>query len=228
MSLRLGLTLLSLGPLAVACSQAARNELVKRLDHAVNFDFLTDVLARGAFMRKGQRLLERCAQESSFAAVLMMDLDYFKRVNDRWGHATGDLLLREFSHTIGRQLRPQDLFGRVGGEEFAMVLPHVTHTEVCDIAKRLCDATRALVIDAPNGDPVSTTLSIGLQFGSCDTGHMQLENWLLSADAALYQAKAQGRDQFVDASRDDDAQVLDRALHPQAKEAATSALPQPA
>ncbi|MFC7206601.1 diguanylate cyclase domain-containing protein [Comamonas endophytica] len=106
LSLRLGLALLSLGPLAVACTQAARSELLDRLNRAASHDSLTDVLMRGAFMAHGQRLLERLQHENRPSAVLMLDLDHFKRVNDLHGHAAGDALLRAFAKTVGRVLRP--------------------------------------------------------------------------------------------------------------------------
>ncbi|MNZ68005.1 putative diguanylate cyclase YcdT [compost metagenome] len=191
-SLRLGLTLLSLGPLAVACSQAARNELLHRLDHAVSHDFLTNTLARGAFLAQGQRLLERLHRQAVPAAVLMLDIDHFKRVNDRHGHPAGDALLRTLAQTVSQVLRPQDLLGRMGGEEFAVLLPGVQADTAQQITARVCAAVRAQRLDLPDGTVLQATLSIGL---AVTGGHPQtLDALLLQADAALYQAKAAGRD----------------------------------
>lgn len=192
LSLRLGLTLLSLGPLAVACSQIARNELLHRLDRAASHDSLTDVLARGAFFNKGQRLLERLQHECRPAAVLMLDLDHFKRVNDNHGHAAGDALLRAFAKTVGRVLRPQDLLGRIGGEEFAVLLPNVRPAAAEQIATRICAAVRSQRLALRNGPELRVTVSAGL---ACNEGVAQkLDELLQRADGALYQAKHAGRD----------------------------------
>lgn len=195
-SLRLGLTLLSLGPLAVACSNAVRNELLQRLDRAVNFDYLTDVLARGAFLRQGQRQLERCTHDGISTAVLMLDLDHFKHVNDRFGHAGGDALLCAFSQGLRNTLRPHDVFGRLGGEEFAIVLPQVSHAEALVIANRMLNVTRDLQV--PLGkETIRATVSIGLVHASQVPPATRVDDLLLLADKALYEAKACGRDKVV-------------------------------
>lgn len=191
-SLRLGLTLLSMGPLAVACSQIARSELLRQLDHAVNHDSLTDVLARGAFLAQGQRWIERLQQTVEPAAVLMLDLDHFKRVNDRHGHAAGDAVLRAFTQTVGEVLRPQDLLGRMGGEEFAVLLPGVRASAAQQIATRICTAVRAQRLELAAGAQIKVTVSIGVAL--TDGTPQTLAQLLQRADVALYQAKAAGRD----------------------------------
>ncbi len=201
LSLRLGLTLLSMGPLAVAGAQIARNELLNRLDRAASHDSLTDVLARGAFLSKGQRLLERLQHETRPAAVLMLDLDHFKRVNDQHGHAAGDALLRAFAKTVGRVLRPQDLLGRIGGEEFAVLLPGVRPAAAEQIAARICAAVRAQRLALRNGPELRVTVSVGL---ACNDGTPQtLDALLQRADLALYQAKDAGRDGWQRSSASD-------------------------
>lgn len=191
-SLRLGLTLLSMGPLAVACSQVARSELLRRLDRAVSHDSLTDVLARAAFLSQGQRRLERLQQSNEPAAVLMLDLDHFKLVNDHHGHHAGDALLSAFARTVTQVLRPEDLLGRVGGEEFAVLLPGVRASAAQQIATRICMAVRAQRLTLPQGAVVQVTVSIGVAL----TGNapQTLAELLQRADVALYQAKAAGRD----------------------------------
>lgn len=193
-SLRLGLTLLSMGPLAVACSQIARTELLRQLDRAVSHDSLTDVLARGAFMAQGQRLLERLQRQAQPVAVLMLDLDFFKQVNDRHGHAAGDALLSAFAKTVGQVLRPQDLLGRVGGEEFAVLLPDVTTVEAQQIAKRICTAVRAQRMELAQETVLQVTVSIGVAMAG--NTPQTLSELLQRADMALYQAKAAGRDNW--------------------------------
>jgi diguanylate cyclase (GGDEF)-like protein len=161
LSFRMGLCMLVLGPLAVAGSHMARNELMQKLSHAVNHDFLTDMLARGAFMKQGQRILERCRQDGQPFAILMLDLDHFKQINDSFGHAGGDQLLRSFSQTLTQVLRAQDIVGRMGGEEFAVALPKVDATAAQEIAKRINRAIRELRV--PMDDKtMSATVSIGL------------------------------------------------------------------
>lgn len=205
-SLRLGLTLLSMGPLAVACSQIARSELLRRLDRAVSYDSLTDALARGAFLAQGQRRLERLQHSSEPAAVLMLDLDHFKRVNDRHGHAAGDALLHAFAQTVGQVLRPQDLLGRVGGEEFAILLSGVRASTAQQIATRICTAVRAQRLELPQGAVLRVTVSIGMAL--TDGTPESLAEMLQRADVALYQAKAAGRDGWQLSSDDEPGNLV--------------------
>ncbi|MEG1771140.1 MAG: diguanylate cyclase [Comamonas sp.] len=209
-SLRLGLTLLSMGPLAVACSQLARSELLRRLDRAVSHDSLTDVLARGAFLAQGQRLLERLQHPREPAAVLMLDLDHFKRVNDRHGHAAGDAVLRAFALTVGQALRPQDLLGRVGGEEFAVLLPGVRASAAQQIATRICTAVRAQRLELSPDVQLKVTVSIGVAL--TDGGPQTLAALLQRADVALYQAKAAGRDGWHLGTADSDSPQLEARI----------------
>lgn len=192
-SFRMGLSMLVLGPLAVAGSHMARTELMRKLRHAVNHDFLTDALARGAFLKQGQSMLERCQQDGQPFAVFMLDLDHFKQVNDHFGHAGGDQLLRSFSQMLTRVLRMQDIVGRMGGEEFAVVLPQVDSAAALKIAERINQATRELRV--PAGDQaISATVSIGLIHLSHRGSAPRLDMLLQQADQALYEAKASGRD----------------------------------
>ena len=192
-SFRIGLCMLVLGPLAVASTYAARNDLMHKLRHAVNHDFLTDVLARGAFLQQGQYLLQRCFQSRESAAVLMLDLDHFKRINDSHGHAGGDELLRSFSLMLTRILRDHDLVGRLGGEEFAAVIPRVDYGTALEIAKRINQATRDLRV-AHQNQRIHATVSIGLIHVQALHSLQTLDELLQQADHALYAAKAQGRD----------------------------------
>lgn len=203
-SLRMGLTMLLLGPLTVACSQAARSELLRRLNHAAHHDSLTGLLSRGAFLEQGERVLRRLIRDKRGTAILMLDLDHFKRVNDEHGHACGDEVLRSFAHLLRNALRPQDIVGRLGGEEFGVVLPSVLRSEALSVADRICHATRNHPFLTRKSQPLPTTVSIGVVYVSklqeipettSVSGHMDV--LLHVADEALYSAKHAGRNRVV-------------------------------
>ncbi|QMV75414.1 diguanylate cyclase [Comamonas piscis] len=193
-SLRLGITMLLLGPLSVAGAHAARTELLHRMRYQAHHDSLTDVLSRNGFVQASHTLLKRLTHEGNSAAVLMLDLDHFKRVNDNHGHASGDRLLRDVSQLLTASLRPQDVLGRIGGEEFAVVLPTISFEDATAIAERLCQTVRSGQFQTAQDAPLQATLSIGLAYRQALRPGDSLEALLREADLALYQAKAQGRD----------------------------------
>jgi len=196
-SFRMGITLLSLGPLAAACASAARNDALQKLDKAVNVDFLTGAMARRAFMADGERLLGRLAHEAQSAAVLMIDIDHFKKINDAHGHAAGDAVLAGFAAAIAGSLRPGDLFGRLGGEEFAVMLPQAGPEDAHAIVTRLADAVRSMACALPGSPALHVTASIGLAHASPVCAGCTLDAMLKAADTLLYQAKREGRDRIV-------------------------------
>ena len=196
-TLRLGITMLILGPLSVAGAHAARSDLLKRLRHQANHDGLTDVLSRNGFVQASNTLLKRLTYDGSPAAVLMLDLDHFKQVNDNYGHASGDQLLRDFTHTLTQTLRPQDVLGRIGGEEFAVVLPQISAADAATIAERLCHAVRTTTYHTAQQQPMDATVSIGVAYITRLGPNDSIETLLRDADAALYNAKARGRDRVV-------------------------------
>jgi len=195
-SIRLGIALLSLGPLAVAVSNASRAEALARLDRAVSHDHLTGVLARGAFLSHAGRLLNRLAGEGQGVAVLMLDVDHFKLVNDRHGHASGDAVLAGFAALATSALRPEDLVGRLGGEEFAAVLPRTSLDDAMHVADRLRARVAEEDFEVAHGGTLNVTVSIGLVRVD-DAAGMSIETLLARADEALYRAKAQGRNAVV-------------------------------
>lgn len=194
-SYRTGLALLSLAPLAVACAYVLRMQVLTKLKHAVNHDFLTGALARRALMGRGQKLLTRLEEEGQSVAVLMCDIDHFKSVNDRYGHAQGDVVLQEFVVIARDALRPDDLLGRMGGEEFAIVLPRTSHQQALVVAQRLCERMRQHQFTRPNKGQMHITISIGMHSVSSIAAQDHLEQLLSKADEALYMAKNNGRNQ---------------------------------
>jgi diguanylate cyclase (GGDEF)-like protein len=194
-SVRLGIALLTLGPLAVASINAAREDLLETLDRSANYDYLTGSLARSAFMDRGQRLCE-ALQPTGTIAVLALDIDQFKNVNDSFGHAVGDRILVAFAAAVTRVLRPGDLFGRLGGEEFAIIMPSVDDAEALAIAERIRDQVEAAGVTLDDGQHVSITVSIGLVNWRCRI-RTSIDTALASADQALYAAKDAGRNRVV-------------------------------
>lgn len=194
-SYRTGLALLSLAPLAVACAYVLRMQVLTKLNHAVNHDFLTGALARRALMERGEKLLTRLEEEGQPVAVLMCDIDHFKSVNDRYGHAQGDVVLQEFAVIAREALRPEDLLGRMGGEEFAIVLPRTTHEQALAVGQRLCERLRQHNFPLPNQGQMNITLSIGMHSVSSIGPQDHMEQLLSKADEALYVAKNNGRNQ---------------------------------
>lgn len=153
-------------------------------------DSLTGVYNRKGFLAHAQRLLDRQQSGIYPFAVLMMDLDHFKQINDQHGHAAGDTVLRQFARLLREQLRPADCSGRLGGEEFAAVLAGVDQETALRIAERLRQRLQHLPL-AINNQNLQVTVSIGVHF--VESSALQIEPLLQQADSALYQAKANGR-----------------------------------
>jgi diguanylate cyclase (GGDEF)-like protein len=192
-SLRIGVALLAVAPLTVAAVNAARNRLMQDLDHAANHDSLTGALTRRAFLRLGRMRLDALADGGRNVSLLMLDIDHFKRINDAHGHVAGDEVLTGFATRMLSSLRPDDLLGRFGGEEFALLLPNTDATEAGRIAERLLRLAREHAIPLPDGTSLSITVSIGGVSRAVSAG-LQLESLFDAADAALYAAKRSGRD----------------------------------
>ncbi len=171
-----------------------RLHLEARLRHMATIDGLTGAFTRGQFFALGQREVERVRERGLGLALLMIDVDHFKSINDRFGHPTGDAALRHLVTELRAGVRDFDLLGRVGGEEFAIVLPTITREPAAAVAERL----RARVARHPfthAGQQVNMTISIGLALLSDGDGGM--EQLVVRADALLYEAKRAGRDRVV-------------------------------
>jgi two-component system cell cycle response regulator len=127
---------------------------------------------------------------------MLADLDHFKKVNDHYGHACGDAILKETAKRLRDNLRAVDLLARIGGEEFLIVLPDVTQQHADETAARLCELMRATPF-ACQYKNVSVTMSIGVTLGGKGTPNKSVETLLEEADSALYGAKRHGRDQVL-------------------------------
>jgi diguanylate cyclase (GGDEF)-like protein len=170
-----------------------RERAEAELRHLAAFDALTEVFNRRAFFEIAERELARARRARLDCAVLMLDLDHFKRVNDAFGHAAGDRVLREFAAAVKAAVRAEDLVGRYGGEEFCVLLPGAA----IDTALRTAERIRAAVERRPLGGlPRATTVSIGV--AACEPlAPEALDACLARADDALYRAKAAGRNRVA-------------------------------
>ena len=172
-------------------------------------DQLTGVLNRQASLRRLAAELERSSRYGSPLMVGLADIDHFKRVNDTYGHAAGDIVLRHVAQLIRGHLRSGDTVGRYGGEEFLIVLPE---TDV-DRAAAAADKLRRLVgrtpVALPDGEQLAVTISIGVAAGSGQG--LRLDTITRDADTALYAAKSLGRDQVYLFKELDDERTIHRS-----------------
>jgi diguanylate cyclase (GGDEF)-like protein len=156
--------------------------------NAASVDPLTGMFNRRGFAEATSRVIEREAKAGRPVTVMIFDIDHFKSINDRFGHPAGDEILKLFTAVVVNNLRISDLSGRIGGEEFAALLP-CSLEEAVVVAERVREAFEASGIVDDTG-PVATTVSIGVAGGPAGT---ELEVLLAAADTALYQAKRSGR-----------------------------------
>lgn len=164
-------------------------------------DGLTGICNRQHFMTEAERVLHLLEKRGDTACLVSIDLDHFKQVNDSHGHAMGDAVLRHAVDICQQQLRPSDIFGRLGGEEFGILLQGCSHDQGMEIANRIRIAigTTPLQVD---GQIVPLSASVGL--ASTDISGHGLQRLCLEADAALYRAKRAGRNRVVaDSGRSD-------------------------
>lgn len=170
-----------------------QKKLSAQLRDLALLDELTRLPNRRHTLAMAEQLWQQSSQTGQPLAVLALDIDFFKKVNDTFGHQAGDLVLKKVGHCLRTGLRPQDKVGRVGGEEFLLLLPNTSSSQATEIAQRLCQQVAALNFDelAP---AQQVTVSIGIAGRAAQ--HDLLALWH-QADTALYQAKQQGRNQAV-------------------------------
>jgi diguanylate cyclase (GGDEF)-like protein len=184
-AMTIGLVCLSVSGL----SMMEQERQLKRHEKAALTDDLTQLPNRRYFDEQCGRLIKRASRSGAPACVLMMDLDRFSRLNERFGHAGGDLALAAFAALLRQHMRPTDLVARYGGEEFCALLVDTDVTEGERIAQRLRAAVARLAVDM-RGQPIGFTVSVGVAALQRDDLGGSIER----ADQALYRAKQQGRD----------------------------------
>lgn len=168
---------------------------MQKLEVMASIDELTGIYNRRYLLSLSKVEVSRAKRHGLPISLLLMDLDHFKKVNDQYGHALGDKVLKEVAQVILRNIREIDVFGRYGGEEFAVVLPDTLPAKAREVADRLCLAIYRHSIYHQNNS-INITASFGVA-GSLNMHEGSLRSLLNNADQALYQAKAGGRNQVV-------------------------------
>ncbi|WUI01640.1 GGDEF domain-containing protein [Spirillospora sp. NBC_00431] len=186
-ALSLGLLILALPPVVLL----QRSLMHQQLQAAARTDAKTGLLNAAAWQREADTELSRAQRTHDAVALLLIDIDHFKRVNDTHGHLMGDQVLVGVASTLGHQLRDYDVVGRFGGEEFVVLLPGADTVEACRVAERLRGRVRRLAVPAEEGT-VTVTVSVGVALFR--THGEDLLELLAAADLALYRAKSSGRD----------------------------------
>lgn len=159
--------------------------LIARRDH------LTGALTRRGFVEQAETEFARYIHHNSPAALIVLDVDHFKSINDRHGHPAGDEVLRQLSALCGAHMRPSDSFGRLGGEEFAVLLPNVDSAEALFAAERLRATIEACPFAIPGDQRLQVTVSLGVTLLA--PSFAGVDDWISAADAQLYVAKNSGR-----------------------------------
>lgn len=174
--------------LSISTVLLASERLHAELEHLLMHDLLTNAVTRRHMNESCKKELERCRRHGRSMGFLIMDLDFFKRVNDTYGHQAGDRVLIEFVAKVNTLLRSLDLLGRFGGEEFTVMLPETSLEEAVLVAERIRE------VCAQPGPGPSCTVSIGVT--TFQNENDTLNTLLARADAALYRAKTNGRNRI--------------------------------
>ncbi|MFC4655937.1 MULTISPECIES: diguanylate cyclase [Rheinheimera] len=180
----------------VAVSRMELESMNGRLQTLSKTDFLTGLHNRGAWEDALINEFKRVKRSGHQSTLLMVDIDHFKRVNDTYGHAAGDVVIKQVALAVKKNLRSTDIAGRYGGEEFAVLLVDTSADQALFFAERLRKNVEAMQIEF-NQQLLNVTVSIGL--GDFQADLQQYRDWIERADKALYQSKAGGRNQVTKA-----------------------------
>ncbi|MDD2686741.1 MAG: diguanylate cyclase [Gallionella sp.] len=171
---------------------AIENHQVRdELERQAHFDYLTGLDNRRHFLGQAEIELARTLRYDRALSILMIDIDHFKQVNDTYGHKVGDIVLQNFASVCRATLRNIDIIGRIGGEEFAVLLPEAGREQAMEAAERLRAALASAQVKLDNGLPLHFTASFGVV--TLEENDTNIDILLNQADQALYRAKSQGR-----------------------------------
>lgn len=193
----MGVGYLSLTGLVFGLMRAHRVALRQRemMHRLAVTDPLTGIANRRHLLEAAEQAVHQAWRDGTPLSVLQLDIDHFKQVNDRWGHPVGDRAICLLTQEMAAHVRPEDTIGRLGGEEFAVLLPGLERAQAVAVAERLRQAVAEARFDAGSGGAQGITVSIGVaDLQDSDTGFDGVQ---LRADAALYRAKASGRNRVI-------------------------------
>lgn len=172
-----------------------KENLIEKLSKQANTDSLTEMLNRGYIFSLGDEEFKKCQQGQTTFCLLILDIDHFKMINDQYGHPTGDLVLQTISKTLKQSVRGNDFVGRIGGEEFMIILPNTSAVKGYKVAERI----RKNIADTPlllaSQHKINITTSIGLAV--YEDNYKNFSDIVSKADEALYHAKHQGRNRVI-------------------------------
>lgn len=176
-----------------------RNRMEHKLRQLASTDPLTGALNRRHFWHTAGMELHRHQRYFRELAMLVMDIDHFKRINDTFGHPAGDKVLRELVKSCVKNLRESDIFGRIGGEKFAVLLVETQAEAAVEVADRLRQRLSAIQTIVDGGITINCTVSIGIAHARREDE--SLDDLIKRADAALYEAKNKGRNRVETSHR---------------------------
>ncbi|MGA2712881.1 MAG: diguanylate cyclase [Bryobacteraceae bacterium] len=172
----------------------ARKAAQDKLAYQANFDALTGLANRYHFWTRLQGALRRASIEHSETSICLFDVDHFKEINDRFGHAAGDEVLEAIGNIVRAELRASDIAGRLGGDEFCFALPGTDDNEAARVAERIRERLSTLAFGMGTGSPFSVTATFGVARSEPD---VDAKDVMEAADRALYRAKSAGRNRVM-------------------------------
>jgi len=170
------------------------DKLEKETQKLANQDYLTNTLSRRAFIEQAEVLFNLTMRTNQPFSIIYLDLDYFKSINDKFGHSIGDKVLQDFGVILLNNVRKSDIVGRVGGEEFAIILPDTKMKSAIIVADKILEKTQKSVV-LIDGNSITYTTSIGISTYIPDL-HKNIDELINLADKALYTAKKRGRNRI--------------------------------
>lgn len=174
-----------------------RNRLIGELQTMAETDPLTGLLNRRAFESRARVLLSDKRSYDPIVALMMLDIDFFKRVNDTYGHDSGDKALVTLAKLCRETVRSEDIVARFGGEEFVILLRVNARAQAQTLAETLCQRLRETTVTSTDGEVFGFTVSVGIAFGErASGGALHIDELLRDADTLLYRAKSNGRDRI--------------------------------
>lgn len=188
-------TIITLQQMQLEAANAALQDKQHDLERLTRNDGLTGLFNRNTFAELTRRELDRAQRQGTPTSILVLDLDHFKRINDTWGHPAGDAVLKNLAAIASTTVRSTDLVGRLGGEEFTVLLPATS----IEAARRLAEKLRNRLQNSPTvweGQTIACTASIGVA-GTTALEKHDYDTLYRDADKALYVAKTQGRNRVV-------------------------------